>query len=99
MKLKSEFYVYELNLINIGLTVQMKYILSELDRQKRKLLFRRFFAPWTLDASRDEVVSNLNSLLQHAKMLSELRDKILEAEGSDDDMRPITFRQMIEKES
>jgi hypothetical protein len=35
--------------------------------------------------------------MKHVELLSELREKILEAEGFDDDMRAITYKEICEK--
>lgn len=99
MKVKSELYVYELNMIVIGLTLQMRQIMILLDRQKKLFFVRRILAPWSLSNARTEILSNLNVLLEHAKLLDELRDKILDAEGYGDDAKPITFREMIKRQS
>ena len=38
-----------------------------------------------------------NELVKHVAMISELREKIMQAEGTDDDMRCITFQEICDK--
>lgn len=96
MKLKSELYVYELNLIMIGLTIQMRHMLLMLESEKKWIAFRSIFAPWTLNNAKARSLERVEAILEHAKMLGELRDKVIEAEGMDENMKPITFKEMIE---
>lgn len=98
MKLKSEFYVYELNLLIYGLTIQMRTMAQVLHYKKRIFAIRSIFMPWTIASARKIILVQAQEILEYAKLLSELKDKIMEAEGVGDDMKPITFQQIIEKQ-
>lgn len=97
MKLKSELYVQELNLLMYGLTLQMEKCHEVILEQKRRTQISAFFAPWAKKQIWMSFSVNSNMILEYVESLSQLRDKILEAEGVDDDMQAVTYAQIIEK--
>lgn len=96
MKLKSEFYLHELNAVMQGLFMQMNHCLETLKKEKRRAQVAAFFAPWVSREIYSALAFKADVIMKHVELLSELRDKIMSAEGFDDDMRPITFAQMCE---
>lgn len=97
MKLKSELYISELNMILFGLTLQMQDIVKVLQREKRKAQVACFFAPWLSREIYTTLAVKADYMMKHVAALSELRDKIMQAEGIDDDMQTITFEQICEQ--
>jgi hypothetical protein len=98
MKLKSELYIYELNLLIHGLAIQMRAIAETLRHKSKIFVIRSIFMPWTIASRSQSILAEAEQALELAKLLSELKDKIMEAEGIDDDMKPVTFREIIEKQ-
>lgn len=96
MKLKSEFYLHELNAVMQCLFMQMNHCLETLKKEKRRAQVAAFFAPWVSREIYSALAFKADVIMKHVELLSELRDKIMLAEGFDDDMRPITFAQMCE---
>lgn len=97
MKLKSEFYISELNMILLGLTLQMQDIIKIMQREKRKAQVACFFTPWLTREIYTTLAFKCDVLMKHVSSLSELRDKIMQAEGIDENMKTITFEQICEK--
>jgi hypothetical protein len=97
MKLKSELYVYELNALLIGLHLQLENCIKILKREKRKAQIAAFLTPWLSPEIWTTLAVKSEALMKHVSQLSELRDKIMQAEGMDDDLGFITFQQMCER--
>lgn len=97
MKLKSEFYLHELNAIMQGLLMQMNHCVETLKKEKRRAQVAAFFAPWVSREIYSVLALKADVIIKHVELLSELRNKILEAEGFDDDMRVITYKEICDK--
>lgn len=97
MKLKSELYIAELNMILFGLTLQMQEIVKTMRREQRRAQLSCFFAPWLAREIYTALAVKCEVMMKHVSALSELREKIMQAEGVDDDMRTITFEQICEQ--
>ena len=97
MKIKSEFYTQELTFILLGINLQMRDIVKTMKREKRKAVISCIFAPWVYREIWTAYVFKMQALMKYTQDLSELRDKIMSAEGVDEDMRPIAFAQMCEQ--
>lgn len=97
MKLKSEFYLHELNALVQGLLMQMEDCFKTLKREKRRAQVAAFFAPWVSREIYSALAFKADVVMKYVKLLSELREKILEAEGFDDDMRAITYKEICDK--
>ena len=97
MKLKSELYIYETMMLLEGINLKAEYLYKLLMSEKRKAQLACFFAPWTAKYVWSAMSIKCDVIMQQMNMLSELRQKIMECEGVDDDMRSITLEQMIEK--
>jgi hypothetical protein len=97
MKLKSELYIQELNAILYGLNLQVEDCIKMLKREKTKAQIAAFLTPWLSREIWTTLAVKGDILMKHVNTLSELREKIMQAEGIDDDMKCITFQQMCEK--
>jgi hypothetical protein len=97
MKLQSELYLHELNALMQGLFMQMEHCVETLKKEKRRAQVAAFFAPWVSREIYSALAFKADVIMKHVELLSELREKILEAEGFDDDMRAITYKQICEK--
>lgn len=95
MKLQSELYLYELTSILHGLSLQSQQIVDSLKRRRRVANVCAFLMPWARREIYTDLCSYADASLKEVTMLSELRDKILDARDSDS----ITFQQIIEKRS
>jgi hypothetical protein len=96
MKLKSELYVYELNAILFGLHLQLEESVKALKREKRKAHVAAFLTPWLSREVWTALSVKAEVIMRHVNQLSELREKIMQAEGMDDNLGCITFQQMCE---
>ena len=94
MKLQSELYLHELNALMQGLFMQMEHCVETLRKEKRRAQISVFFAPWVSREIYSALAFKADVIMKHVELLSELRDKILEAEGFDDDMRAITYKEL-----
>ncbi len=97
MKLKSELYIYELNAILFGLHLQLQDCIKTLKREKTKAQIAAFLTPWLSREIYTTLADKADVMTRHVSQLSELRNKIMQAEGLDDDLGFITFQQMCEK--
>ena len=97
MKIKSELYIQELGAILHGLNLQAEDCLKTLKRERRKAQIAVFLTPWLSREIWTALAVNADILTKRMNTLSELREKIMQAEGVDDDMKCITFQQMCEK--
>ena len=97
MKIKSELYTQELGFILLGLNLQMRDIIKTMKREKRKAVISCIFAPWVYREIWTAYLFKMQALMKYTQDLSDLRDKIMSAEGVDDDMRPVTFAEMCEQ--
>ena len=97
MKIKSELYIQELNAILHGLNLQAEDCLKTLKREKRKAQIAVFLTPWLSCEIWTTLAVKADIVIKYVDALSELREKIMQAEGVDDDMKCIAFQQMCEK--
>lgn len=97
MKIKSELYTQELGFILLGINLQMRDIIKTMKREKRKAVISCIFAPWVYREIWTAYLFKMQALMKYTQDLSDLRDKIMSAEGVDDDMRPVTFAEMCEQ--
>lgn len=95
MKIKSELYLYETMFILEGINLKCEQLFNSLKDERRKAQIASFFAPWASNAIWSTLAIKCDIIIQQMNMLSELREKIMLAEGQDDDMQPITLEQII----
>ena len=96
MKLRSELYLYETMLMLDGINLKAEQLCNTLRFERKKAFLASIFAPWTARSVWMSLVVKCDIIMQQMNMLSELREKIMLAEGQDDDMQPITLSQIIE---
>lgn len=99
MKIKSEFYVQELGVLLHGLDLHMREIEKTLRNEKRRAEIASFLIPWEKARIWSTLALKSQVIMQHVQSMSELREKIMLAEGVDEDMRPMTLQQMFEKQA
>jgi len=97
MKLKSELYTYELNALLLGLHLQLEDCVKTLKREKTKAQIAAFLTPWLSREIYTTLAVKADVIIRHVSQMSELREKIMQAEGMDDDLGFITFQQMCER--
>jgi hypothetical protein len=90
-----EFYIAELGLmldcIKCSSDVISEGVLRDLKVAKRQMLFR----PWAKRHIAMAAAIRAEAGMQLIRSMKELQDKILESTGQDEDMRPITLKQML----
>jgi len=96
MKIKSELYLYETMFILEGINLKAEQLFKLLKVERRKAQMAAFFAPWAAGAIWSTLSIKCDIIMQQMNMLGELREKIMLAEGQDDDMQPITLSQIID---
>lgn len=97
MQIKSELYIYETMLLLEGINLKAQNLYHLLCAEKRKAHIASFFAPWAAGSIWTALLVKSEVIMQQMNALSELREKIMQSEGRDDDMQPITLQQMIER--
>jgi hypothetical protein len=97
MKIKSELYMQELNLILFGLHLQLEDCIKILKREKRKAQLATFLSPWLAREIWTTLAIKGDALMKHVNSISELREKIMQAEGIDENMQSITFQEICKK--
>ena len=97
MKFKSEIYLPEaialLDSVNLKTEMLYKLFFAE----KRKAQVACFFAPWTSRYVWQAMAIKGAAILNQVRTLSELRQKILECETFDDDMRVVTLETFLQE--
>jgi len=99
MKIKSELYLQELNMLLHGLNLQIKEIAQILIRKKKMAKIASLLVPWERANIWMTLAVECDLMMQYASALSELRDKIMQSEGVDADMKPITFEEICKKQN
>lgn len=97
MKFQSELYLCELNVLMQGLLMQINYCAEMLKKEKRRAQIAAFFAPWASREIYSMLAFKADAIMKHVELLSGLREKIFEAEGFDDDMRTVTYKEICDK--
>lgn len=77
--------------------MQLEMCVKTLRNEKRKAQIASFLTPWLSREIWTTLGMKSEIIMKHVNALSELKEKIMLAEGFDDDMRPITFEQICEK--
>jgi hypothetical protein len=97
MKMQSELYIQELVFILHGINLQVMEANKIFAKHKRKMEIMCLLTPWRKNIIRASFLGFGEAYMAHVSALSELREKALQSHGLDDDMRPITFSEMIDK--
>jgi len=97
MKIKSEFYTKEIALLIRGIQLQLDECEKTAAQIKKQAQIFSCFMFWRKDAIWSEALMKSNFILTRVLELREIRDKLMQSEGIDEDMQPITFEKMLEK--
>lgn len=96
MKVKSEMYIQELVLLLHGLNLQVADCTKILKRERLKAQIASFLMPWQANLIWMTLAVKADTLMQHVSAMQELREKIMLAEGVNDDMQPVTLEQIFQ---
>ena len=99
MKIKSELYLHEIFSMLDGINLKAEKLFNLLKAEKRKAQFACFFAPWTSSVVSEALMIKVDAILKEMNLLSDLREKIMQSEGLDDDMNPVTLEEMLKMQS
>jgi len=95
MKIKSEFYTKEIALLVRGIQIQLYECEKTAAQIKKQAQISSCFMFWRKNAIWSEALMKSNFVLTSALELREIRDKLMQSEGIDEDMQPITFEKII----
>ncbi len=98
MKVKSEFYIQELVLLLHGINLQVVECTEILKREKFKARTASLLMPWQSQSIWMALAVKADVLMQHVSAMQELREKIMLAEGMDDDMKPVTLEEIFQNQ-
>jgi hypothetical protein len=97
MKIKSELYTHEIALLYRGIQLQLNECEKEVFQIRKKARISSILMFWRAGFIYFEAAMKGQAILKLAIQLKEIRDKLMESEGVDEDMQPITFEKMLEK--
>lgn len=97
MKIKSELYTHEIALLYRGIQLQLDQCTKEVSQVRRKARISSILMFWRAGSIYFEAGMKGQIILNLAVQLREIRDKLMESEGVDEDMQPITFEKMLER--
>ena len=95
MKIKSELYTHEIALLYRGVQLQLDQCAKEVSQIKKKARISSILMFWRAGFIYFEAAMKGQAILRLAIQLKEIRDKLMESEGVDEDMQPITFEKII----
>ena len=98
MKIKSELYTYEIALLYRGIQLQLNECEKEIAEIRRKARIGSVLMFWRRDFIYFEASIKGHMILKSATKLAEIRDKLMQSEGIDEDMQPITFKKILERQ-
>ena len=98
MKIKSEFYTREIALLCHGIQLQLNECEKEIAKIRKKAQIDSVLMFWRAGFIYFEAATKGQMILKLAIQLRETLDKLMQSEGIDEDMQPITFEKMLEKQ-
>ena len=98
MKIKSELYTHEIALLYRGIQLQLNECEKEIAKIRKKAQIDSVLMFWRAGFIYFEAATKGQMILKLAIQLRETRDKLMQSEGIDEDMQPITFEKMLEKQ-
>lgn len=96
MKL-PELYIHEVAMLVTGIEMQIKGTAAVYEKRMNAQRGRMLFKPWKKDQIIQEMLAESKAVLEMLNAAQELRDKLLDSQGFDDDMQPATFKEIIAK--
>lgn len=98
MKIKSELYTYEIAFLYRGIQLQLNECEKEIAKIRKKAQIDSALMFWRRNFIYFEASIKGHMILKSATKLAEIRDKLMQSEGIDEDMQPITFEKMLERQ-
>ncbi|MFZ9326521.1 MAG: hypothetical protein ACO24H_03540 [Polynucleobacter sp.] len=95
MKL-PELYIHEVAMLVTGIEMQIKGTAAVYQRRMNAQRGRMLFKPWKKNEIMQEMLAESKAVLEYMNNMNALRDKLYESTGVDDDMQPITFKEILE---
>ena len=95
MKL-PELYIHEVAMLVTGIEMQIKGTAAVYEKRMSAQRGRMLFKPWKKDQIIQEMLAESKAVLEYMNNMTALRDKLYESTGVDDDMQPITFKEILE---
>lgn len=95
MKL-PELYIHEVAMLVTGIEMQIKGTAAVYQRRMNAQRGRMLFKPWKRNEITQEMLAESKAVLEYMNNMTALRDKLYESTGVDDDMQPITFKEILE---
>ncbi len=95
MKINSEFYVGELRALILCIDGTLVDGIKRMKQLKRIAEVCAFLMPWAKEAIWRKTAEEVQTISMGFNLLIEMREKILDSEGCDEDMQPATLRQML----
>lgn len=95
----QELYIGEIMLLIAALDLQQAHVTKTYFRRMKWYRVRYFFFFWKREELANEMLVESNSVLQMLNGAKELRDKLLDSQGVDDDMQPISLKDLIAKQA
>ena len=93
----QEVYVGELMLMIAALDFQQAKVAKTYWRRMRGFRIAIFCQPWRRSTLLQEMLAESKAVLEMFNAAQELRDKLLDSQGFDDDMQPATLKDIIAK--
>jgi len=90
-----ELYVGDVLAIIEALEKRARSVAEETVGLSKTVKRKMFFQFWRRDYLREFLLSKSNMALAHLHHLREIREKMMQSTGVDDDMRPITLEQIL----
>jgi len=90
-----ELYVGDVLAIIEALDKRARSVAEETVGLSKTVKRKMFFQFWRRDYLREFLLAKSNMALAHLHHLREIREKMMQSTGVDDDMRPITLEQIL----
>jgi hypothetical protein len=95
----QELYIGEIMLLIAALDLQQGHVTKTYFRRMKWYRVRYFFLFWGRDEMAKEMLMESKAVLEMLNGAKELRDKLLDSQGVDDDMQPISLKDLIAKQA
>lgn len=97
MKIQSEFYLDELVYVMHGVTLCLNENAENIKRLNRRHTIMTILQPWKRKQLNDELYNHAMQSLAITEMLKGIAEKVMEAEGRDEDGEFVTMEQMMNR--
>lgn len=93
MRIKSDLSIQELSILLHGINLRLGECANILKMERRKAILAMTFAPWLRKKIATNLAYNTSLVLDHAFIISKLREKLMKAEGLGERGVPITLQE------